>query len=564
MRTFDREQPYLFISYTKIDKDLVYPFVERLRENGANVWMDDLLGRRAGSWVTDVLPLVVDENRVLTLYFRSKSSLVNKNVYQEIEKSIRVNGDKSVHIVDLYPHHNNANVYTELYKQRDTIEIFTKMIQYIDEEANAYLYNDESDFSELLEYLKAAGVIIQDKAIALEEKVIGKAEEVPQQVAISNGMTENESTEKIGAFVQKSLTSIIEEELLSTDLIAKMQDVEWSKEVLNLNYPLLLKLVQGEDVNKQREDAKGRARYWATPYLILGEQYFVCNDWYEKDRKYWDDFLVRLKEGDTFELSSEKKKVFSVTGDVTYVLYGKEYTENQADMMLRVFAQVLNRHQDKVDTLPEQDGMNCAAKYEDIEKPGTSAAKPTYFRSCNNFTFDNGSEVCIGTAYSSGDKMKKIAKLLEICGEDRSVFYSEQLELPEAGRSRASGSGVEYTFYGQQYTGDQTEMMCHVCSTVISKHPDKLAELVENTLCIGFNDASINGKTYFRVSRVYNAGNREYRVGTSFGMDDKLKQIAKVFAICGEGEEILVVKDHEFVVKNTKRKTANAKKDFFA
>lgn len=281
-----------------------------------------------------------------------------------------------------------------------------------------------------------------------------------------------------------------------------------------------------------------------------------------------EDLVVNMQDK---EVSSDKKKVFSVTGDVTYTLYGQEYTENQSDMMLRVFAQVLKRHQDKVDTLPEQDGMNCAAKYENIEQPGTTAAKPSYFRICANFEFDNGSAVCIGTAYSSADKMKKIVKLLEICGEDRSVFHSEQLELPEVGRSRA-GSRVEYTFYGQKYSSDQTEMMCHVCSTVIAKHPEKLAELVENTLCIGYNNSSINEKTYFRVNRIYNVASQEYRVGTSFGMRDKMKQIAKVFAICGVDSDVLRVEGHEFEIMNVREKVSNAKllkarkekKDFMA
>ena len=107
------------------------------------------------------------------------------------------------------------------------------------------------------------------------------------------------------------------------------------------------------------------------------------------------------------ENSPEEKRAFSLTGDVTYTLYGKEYTESQSDMMFRVFAQVLKRHQDKVDTLPEQQGMNCAAKYESIMEPGTPAAKPSYFRCCQNFKFDNGSAVCIGTAYGSADKIKK-------------------------------------------------------------------------------------------------------------------------------------------------------------
>lgn len=133
----------------------------------------------------------------------------------------------------------------------------------------------------------------------------------------------------------------------------------------------------------------------------------------------------------------------SVTGDVRYSIYGKEYEENQSDMMLRVFAQVLMRHPECVDTLPEQAGMNCAAKKTDIVSPNTKDAKPSYFRVCREFTFDNGQRVCIGTAYASADKMKKIARLLEICGEDRSVFQSTQVELPDAPRQHGHPGASE-------------------------------------------------------------------------------------------------------------------------
>lgn len=224
------------------------------------------------------------------------------------------------------------------------------------------------------------------------------------------------------------------------------------------------------------------------------------------------------------ENSDAKKKSASVTGDITYTLYGKEYTDNQANMMLRVFAQVLKRHQDKVATLPEQAGMNCAMKYEDIKDPNEKSAYPTYFRSCENFEFENGESVCIGTAYSSGDKMKKIARLLDICGEDRTVFYSEQIELPEAKVSKGNdekkattnAGGMKYRVYGESLCGDQTDMMITICSKIIERHPDKLQAVVDGTLCAGYNDADTMAKTYFRVYREFIGGSIEIRNVVSF------------------------------------------------
>ena len=39
--------------------------------------------------------------------------------------------------------------------------------------------------------------------------------------------------------------------------------------------------------------------------------------------------------------------------------------------------------------------------------------------------------------------MKKIARLLEICGEDRSVFQSTQVELPDAPRQHGHPGASE-------------------------------------------------------------------------------------------------------------------------
>lgn len=595
----DMSKPFAFVSYSKKDSEKVYQVVRELQKNGYNIWMDKELKKSVGiDWQRDALKAIAKPACKVILYFVSENSLISAPVCAELcwSKSNKVkdnNQGEEMKIIPINVSENwdykmpfsdwvlkIADSVGEESLEKDDFDVLREIIddKYIsgmeafDNHGEIAMYIKNNIFEPLggnkitfANYNDITTIMDNMKMTRVKDKEQVNVIE-PQEKAVNNADIKTENVDKIGVYVQNSLEHLIEKDLLSEDLIENMLDRTWSKEVFHLSYPLLIKINPQKDIKEQIVDEKGRSRYWVKTYTVHGENYCVCNDWYEKNRKYFEDFLTQLKAGETFEVLSEKKKAFSLTGDVTYTIYGKEYSENQSDMMLRVFAQVLNRHQDKVDSLPEQDGMNCAAKYENIELPGTPDAKPSYFRNYSNFEFDNGSAVCIGTAYNSVDKMKKIAKLLEICGEDRSVFYSEQLELPELGRSRASSNGMEYTFYGQKYNGDQTEMMCHVCSTVIAKHPGKLHELVENTLCIGYNDSSADGKSYFRVSRLYQCDGQEYKIGTSFGIVDKLKQIAKVFAICGEDSDILQVEGYEFAIKEVKDKKVKVgkeKKNFF-
>lgn len=125
----------------------------------------------------------------------------------------------------------------------------------------------------------------------------------------------------------------------------------------------------------------------------------------------------------------------SSTGDITYSIYGREYTDNQSNMMLNVFAKVLKKHPEKVNTLSEQQGMNCVSKIDYTDAANRGDDMPTYFRMCEFFPIEDG--ICVGTSYSIQDKMKKIARLFEICGEDRSIFQSETVFLPEIKRNKA-------------------------------------------------------------------------------------------------------------------------------
>lgn len=85
---------------------------------------------------------------------------------------------------------------------------------------------------------------------------------------------------KIGKVVQLVLKPILEKGNIPDDEIKRLQDKEYSKKVLNLNFPLLV-----------REDGDyDRVRYYRDPIVIKGIKYMMCSQWAERhdnnDRPY--------------------------------------------------------------------------------------------------------------------------------------------------------------------------------------------------------------------------------------------------------------------------------------
>lgn len=224
--------------------------------------------------------------------------------------------------------------------------------------------------------------------------------------------------------------------------------------------------------------------------------------------------------------------------EISYILYGKEYTHNQANMMLNVFDKVLKRHPDAVDMLledPDDSRIRCvsAVNYELPENK--SLIKTSYFKAGAYLEIGRG--IFVGTALNFSDKLRQISTLLTFCGEDFSVLQSEQIALPENVKVKSSARGEEhYSVYGRQYSGNQTQMMTDVLRFIVEKHFDKREELA-GLLCIKLaplESLRLAGISYFRPGEEFTYQGVVYSVGASFSRTEKLKQIAKAISICGE------------------------------
>lgn len=105
---------------------------------------------------------------------------------------------------------------------------------------------------------------------------------------------------KIGRVVHLTMTHMMENNLLSDDIIERLQSKLWCKETFDINYPLLKDISDCCDKDSMRKDSKGNYRYYTTPINHKGKTYLLCQEWNDSmhRQKYdsWYKKLIDIKE----------------------------------------------------------------------------------------------------------------------------------------------------------------------------------------------------------------------------------------------------------------------------
>lgn len=523
-------EPYVFVSYAIKDKEKVYEFVYELRKRGINVYIDiELQENISKNWLQNIKERLYDVDCVAMIsflslnYFRSYACLIE----QLVTRSEDLKMEKGKYL---------ENFYIALDDNMSTIQ---KM-----EDA------------------------VYDNTVAKESQSMA-IKMVPEEVNV--------------------LKDVMEDNIAVKSKLKK--DVRSTIDGLNTAHRVAISMLSY--IFKE-------SSYSIQKYGTAGDcaQLMYNNFTNDKNDKINIDVLEELKEKYNNDSVADKNNIAidsvaaddsvtavdntnitdntrtrqaTSTGDIRFMLYGKEYELNQSDMMLTFFAHVLNKHQDIVDELPSYNGMTCVSDVDYSLPKNRKADMPTYFRSCEFFEFANGSHICVGTSYSVVDKLKKMALLLNICGESPEIFSSEQVELPAVkvrGGSSAVGKGsgalVKFSVYGNKYEQNQTDMLGTICSSVITKHPDKLEEAADALLCIDVKDytdvAKEDRPVYFSSMNRYEVNGTAYSVGGSFGMKEKLKMIARLLIMCDESKDVIDIEDYEIPDVKVKAAAGTKKK----
>lgn len=99
----------------------------------------------------------------------------------------------------------------------------------------------------------------------------------PIEITSHNGLDEM----KIGVLVRSTLTNLIETEKISREEIQKMLTASYSKEIFNMNYPILKEVNEAVSIEEQKKDVNGYNRYWSNTVEVYGKKYLICSQWVE-------------------------------------------------------------------------------------------------------------------------------------------------------------------------------------------------------------------------------------------------------------------------------------------
>ena len=81
----DTDQPYVFISYSSLDRELVWQDVQEYQRRGYNVWLDDRnIDKTKASWKEDALAAIEDYCCALVVFYVSAWSLTSGACYDEL------------------------------------------------------------------------------------------------------------------------------------------------------------------------------------------------------------------------------------------------------------------------------------------------------------------------------------------------------------------------------------------------------------------------------------------------------------------------------------------------
>lgn len=583
-------EPYVFVSYASKDKEKVYEFVYELRKRGINVYIDiELQENISKNWLQNIKERLYDVDCVAMIsflslsYFRSYACLIE----QLVTRSEDLKMEKGRYLENFYIALDD-NMST-IQKMEDAVydntvakESQSMAIKMVPEEVNvlkdvmedniAVKSKLKKDVRSTIDSLNTAhrvaismlSYIFKESSYSIQK--YGTAGDCAQ--LMYNNFT-NDKNDKINIDVLEKLKEKYNNALSFTTAASSTESQNRAS----------TSAVQDNTAEADIENDRTSDNIQSTEYSNVANNNDTNSDEINSNDIIGDENSTSIDSVATDDLATSTDNINTTdnsrtrqatsTGDIRFTLYGKEYELNQSDMMLTFFAHVLNKHQDIVDELPSYNGMNCVSDVDYSLPKNRKADMPTYFRSCEFFEFANGSHICVGTSYSVVDKLKKMALLLNICGESPEIFSSEQVELPAVkvrGGSSAVGKGsgalVKFSVYGNKYEQNQTDMLGTICSSVITKHPDKLEEAADALLCLDVKDytdvAKEDRPVYFSSMNKYEVNGTAYSVGGSFGMKEKLKMIARLLIMCDESKDIIDIEDYE--IPDVKIKAAGTKK----
>lgn len=89
IRRCDMSKPFIFVSYSSMDHELVHQDVLEFQRRGYNVWLDERnLDKTKSSWKEDALKAIQNYNSILLIFYVSRYSLTSEACFNELNETV--------------------------------------------------------------------------------------------------------------------------------------------------------------------------------------------------------------------------------------------------------------------------------------------------------------------------------------------------------------------------------------------------------------------------------------------------------------------------------------------
>jgi hypothetical protein len=107
-------------------------------------------------------------------------------------------------------------------------------------------------------------------------------------------MIEKQEGIKVWVLVKTTFNKLVNSHLLSNEMVSLLQDDKYSKNTFDINFPFLKKVMWDTSFSEQIK-IKGYNRYWQENLIINGERFFICSQWYERNKPSFIRWVNELK-----------------------------------------------------------------------------------------------------------------------------------------------------------------------------------------------------------------------------------------------------------------------------
>lgn len=521
IHNFKDDESFAFVSYSKKDKEIVYPIVLGWLRAGYNVYIDKDFSNQGSeeNWAIQMKEKIQNTDCVIATVFMSENYCYSHATLTELltmrsdnTRDERASASQIVLPIDVIKLPNQLN-NNEFGLRPEIKEEYKKdFAKRYGEKPNKDFWEDNAKCKELFEEgISSLSKKLESKGVSVSYDKLNKK--------FKSGYTN----------FYREIAWIMSEWFRCYDLNGNKKSVDDLSGVISR--------FDGLKVHKQGN-------------VTLVKASEVVEDNLE---------TVEVQKADLSETLVEKedlkKRKASTTGDVKYYLYGEEFIGNQSDVMIMTFGKVLKKHPEFIDQALES--FTCLSNIDYSERKN-QVDMPSYFRVCHTFMID-GKTVCIGTAYGMPDKLKLMAKLLMLVGDEKDALQIEGLELPEVkqrsvGRSadncKGNSSSEEYYISGNRKESNQANMLWDVFEALANKYPEKVSELETMSNVSLAKDVTKPGTkesnpTCFMSYKSFMVNGNEYLVGAAYNRAEKIKRINKMLNICGAPNDFFVLKGEE-------------------